>query len=144
MRGMLTLPENSLTGQAVAKFKGTREKNRELSRASHTKTKEKKQAGSMPKPGMFHLEEHTDWLFPNPRGEEFRPNARFRFTRAQVVECYDKAGEQTLMLIEEDWKTDGVFKEDVVKIKTARGVMAFPRSEVFFIAWLSEIPAHLR
>lgn len=142
---MLTLPENSLTGQAVAKFKGKREKNRELSRASHTKTKEKKQAGSMPKPGMFHLEEHTDWLFPNPRfGEEFRPNARFRFTRTQAVELYDKDGKQTVMYIEQGTKTDGVFRDDVVKIKTFRGVLAFPRSEVFFIAWLSEIPANLR
>lgn len=139
------LAQAPLTKQAVKNYKAARQQNKEWAAEAHKRTAEKTKIAKAGKPGMFNLEKHADWLFPaGPRGLEFKPNARFRFIRGQTVECYDEAGNQTLLVIEKDWKTDGEYSKETVRFKTCKGMISLPNTEVFFIAWLSQIPPNLR
>lgn len=80
---------------------------------------------------------------PTPSPTPFTPNARIRVKREQAIECYDTEGNQTVMVIEKDTKLDCVFTEEKVTFETSKGLISLPRREVFFIAWLENIPKHL-
>lgn len=75
--------------------------------------------------------------------QKFTPNARIRVNREQVIECYDTEGNQTVMVIEKDTKLDCVFTDEKVTFETSKGLISLPRRDVFFIAWLENIPKHL-
>ena len=74
---------------------------------------------------------------------KFKPDARIRVNRDQVIECYDTDGKQTVMVIEKGTKFDCVFTEEKVTFETHNGLISLPRREVFFIAWLENTPKDL-
>lgn len=68
----------------------------------------------------------------------FTPNARIKFVREQVVECYDAEGNQTVLHIDSSMgkEYEAIVTDETVTIESVFGLITLPRKEAFILEWL--------
>ena len=66
------------------------------------------------------------------------PNARIKFVREQVVECYDAEGNQTVLHIDSSMgkEYEAIVTDETVTIESVFGLITLPRKEAFILEWL--------